>query len=86
MKITPAHDFNDYQVGKRHKLPMINIFTDDAHLNGEVPKAYQGLERFAARKKVVADIEAAGSPARRRRQEDHAALRRPLGASSSSRI
>ena len=60
VKITPAHDFNDYQVGKRNKLPMINIFTDDAHLNGEVPKAYQGLERFAARKKVVADIEAAG--------------------------
>ncbi|HEY7798457.1 MAG TPA: valine--tRNA ligase [Hyphomonadaceae bacterium] len=60
VKITPAHDFNDYQVGKRHKLPMINIFTDDAHLNAEVPEAYRGLERFAARKKVVADIEALG--------------------------
>ncbi|MDP3736159.1 MAG: valine--tRNA ligase [Hyphomonadaceae bacterium] len=60
VKITPAHDFNDYQVGKRHKLPMINILTDDAHLNAEVPEAYRGLERFAARKKVVADIEAAG--------------------------
>src|SRR5262245_26291692 len=60
VKITPAHDFNDYQVGKRHKLPMINIFTDDAHINAEAPKAYEGLERFAARKKVVADIEAQG--------------------------
>jgi valyl-tRNA synthetase len=60
VKITPAHDFNDYQVGKRHKLPMINIFTDDAHLNDEAPQTYRGLERFAARKKVVADIEATG--------------------------
>jgi valyl-tRNA synthetase len=60
VKITPAHDFNDYQVGKRHKLPMINILTDDAHLNAEVPLAYRGLERFVARKKVVADIEALG--------------------------
>ncbi len=60
VKITPAHDFNDYQVGKRHKLPMINILTDDAHLNAEVPQAYRGLERFAARKKVIADIEALG--------------------------
>jgi valyl-tRNA synthetase len=60
VKITPAHDFNDYQVGKRNKLPMINIFTDDAHINAEAPKAYQGLERFAARKKIVADIEALG--------------------------
>ena len=60
VKITPAHDFNDYQVGKRHKLPMINILTDDAHLNAETPEAYRGLERFAARKKVVADIELLG--------------------------
>ncbi len=60
VKITPAHDFNDYQVGKRHKLPMINILTDEANLNAEVPQAYRGLERFAARKKVIADIEALG--------------------------
>ncbi len=60
VKITPAHDFNDYQVGKRHKLEMINIFTDDARLNEATPKAYQGLERFAARKKIVADMETAG--------------------------
>ena len=60
VKITPAHDFNDYQVGKRNGLEMINIFTDTAYLNENVPEKYQGLERFAARKQVVADIEAEG--------------------------
>ncbi|MDF1795842.1 MAG: valine--tRNA ligase [Coxiellaceae bacterium] len=60
VKITPAHDFNDYEVGKRHQLPLINIMTIDAHLNDEVPEDYRGLERFAARKKVVADLEALG--------------------------
>ncbi|WP_087018826.1 valine--tRNA ligase [Thaumasiovibrio subtropicus] len=77
VKITPAHDFNDYEVGKRHSLPMINIFTFDANVrdaaevfntNGEptdaystaLPDAYQGLERFAARKAVVAEFEALG--------------------------
>lgn len=53
VKITPAHDFNDYEVGKRHNLPLINILTKDAHLNDQVPTNYQGLERFAAREKVV---------------------------------
>ena len=56
VKITPAHDFNDYEIGKRHHLPMHNIMTLDAHLNNEVPEAYQGLERFDARKKIVADL------------------------------
>ena len=60
VKITPAHDFNDYDMGKRHDLPMINILTDEAKLNGNVPEAYQGLERFAARKQIVADMEAQG--------------------------
>jgi len=60
VKITPAHDFNDYAVGERHQLPMINIFTADAHLNDAVPAAYRGLDRFVARKKVVADLEARG--------------------------
>lgn len=60
VKITPAHDFNDYEVGKRHQLPLINILTPDAHLNSDVPQAYQGLERFAARKRIVADLEAQG--------------------------
>lgn len=58
VKITPAHDFNDYELGKRHNLPLINIFDASAHLNDAVPSAYQGLERFAARKKIVADLEA----------------------------
>ena len=60
VKITPAHDFNDYEIGKRHSLPTINIFTADAALNDEVPAQYRGLDRFEARKRVVADLEAAG--------------------------
>jgi valyl-tRNA synthetase len=60
VKITPAHDFNDYQVGKRAGLPMINIFTDTAYLNDAAPEKYRGHERFVARKMVVADIEAEG--------------------------
>ena len=59
VKITPAHDFNDYATGKRHNLPLINIFTPDAKLNTATPKNYQGLDRFVARKKIVADLEAA---------------------------
>lgn len=57
VKITPAHDFNDYAVGKRHQLEPINIFTPTAHINENGPAAYQGLERFAARKQIVADLE-----------------------------
>jgi valyl-tRNA synthetase len=60
VKITPAHDFNDYQMGQRHQLPMINIFTIDACVNDNAPEAYRGLDRFAARKKVVADLESQG--------------------------
>jgi len=60
VKITPAHDFNDYAIGQRHNLTPINIFTPDAHLNENAPAAFQGLERFAARKKILADLEAAG--------------------------
>ena len=60
VKITPAHDFNDYEVGKRHNLPMINIMTPDASINENAPAAYRGMDRFDARKKVVADIEALG--------------------------
>ena len=58
MKITPAHDFNDFEVGKRHKLELINIFTAIAELNDAVPEKYRGKDRFAARKLVVADMEA----------------------------
>ncbi|MDH5778815.1 MAG: valine--tRNA ligase, partial [Gammaproteobacteria bacterium] len=60
VKITPAHDFNDYEMGKRHKLPMINIFTVDACINDEGPEAYRGLDRYDARKKILADLEAEG--------------------------
>lgn len=59
VKVTPAHDFNDYQVGIRHNLPVIEIFTLDAHLNSQVPKAYSGLSREDARKKIVDDLQAA---------------------------
>ncbi|NDV90326.1 valine--tRNA ligase [Alteromonas sp. 345S023] len=61
VKITPAHDFNDYDMGKRHDLPMINILTDDAKINDEAPQEYRGLDRFDARKQIVADLEAQGS-------------------------
>ena len=60
VKITPAHDFNDFEVGKRQNLPQINILNPDGTLNNEVPEAYRGMDRFEARKKVVADIEALG--------------------------
>jgi len=60
VKITPAHDFNDYQVGKRNNLPMINIFTEEAKINENAPAEYRGLDRFEARKKVVAAFEELG--------------------------
>ncbi|PWN57095.1 valine--tRNA ligase [Abyssibacter profundi] len=60
VKITPAHDFNDYAMGQRHDLPLRNIFDDDACINDEAPAAYRGLPRFEARKRIVADLEAAG--------------------------
>ncbi len=60
VKITPAHDFNDFEVGRRHKLPLINILTPEAALNDSVPANYRGLDRFAARKQIAADLEALG--------------------------
>ncbi|WP_045728435.1 valine--tRNA ligase [Xanthomonas sp. GPE 39] len=57
VKVTPAHDFNDYQVGVRHGLPMINIFTTTATLNDSVPDKYRSLDRYDARKAVLADLE-----------------------------
>lgn len=60
VKVTPAHDFNDYAVGQRHKLPMRTIFTLDAKTNDQVPQAYQNLDRFEARKKAVAALQAQG--------------------------
>ncbi|MFQ3220086.1 MAG: valyl-tRNA synthetase [Paraglaciecola sp.] len=60
VKITPAHDFNDYEMGKRHNLEIINILTDDAKINDTAPQKYRGLDRFVARKDIVADLDALG--------------------------
>ena len=60
VKITPAHDFNDYAVGQRNKLPMISVLTLDARINENAPAVYQGMDRFAARKQIVADLDAIG--------------------------
>lgn len=60
VKITPAHDFNDYEMGQRHNLALISIFDDDANINQQAPEAYRGMERFAAREKIVADLDALG--------------------------
>ena len=60
VKITPAHDFNDFEVGRRNGLEMINIFDRDARLNETVPKIYQGMDRFEARKKIIADMSSLG--------------------------
>ena len=58
VKITPAHDFNDYEIGRRHNLPMINIFTPTATINDVAPEKYRGLDRYVARKQVLADLAA----------------------------
>jgi valyl-tRNA synthetase len=60
VKITPAHDFNDWAVGQRHQLPALEIFNLDATVNDNAPAKYRGLDRYAARKAVLADLQAAG--------------------------
>ena len=60
VKITPAHDFNDYQVGQRHEMEIINLFTPSAHMNANAPKQYQGMERHAAREQIIKDLQAQG--------------------------
>ena len=60
VKITPAHDFNDYEMGQRHNLPLNNIFNDDAEINNTAPEKYQGMDRFDARKQIVEDLDALG--------------------------
>jgi len=60
VKITPAHDFNDFEVGRRHDLEMINILDAEARINENAPEAYRGLDRFEARQRIVADMEAQG--------------------------
>ena len=60
VKITPAHDFNDYAMGERHQLPMINVLTADAKINDEAPERFRGLDRFDARAQIIAELEASG--------------------------
>ena len=60
VKITPAHDFNDYEIGKRHQLEMLNILNDDGTLNDQCPSNYQNLDRFVARKQMIKELEAQG--------------------------
>ncbi|MDO6387414.1 valine--tRNA ligase [Uliginosibacterium sp. 31-12] len=60
VKVTPAHDFNDYAVGQRHHLPMISVLSLDAKINDNAPAKYHGLDRFEARKQIVADFETLG--------------------------
>jgi valyl-tRNA synthetase len=60
VKITPAHDFNDYAVGQRHNTPQISIFTLDAKINDNAPAKYRGMDRYDARKQIVADLDALG--------------------------
>ena len=60
VKVTPAHDFNDYAVGQRHGLPLVNIFTADAKINDNAPEKYRGLDRYDARKAVLTDLDALG--------------------------
>ncbi len=75
VKITPAHDFNDFEVAKRHNLPMINIFTADIHLNDNVPEQFKGLEAEDARAQILAEMERLGLLDR---AEDHR-LQQPFG-------
>src|SRR5690606_10239796 len=60
VKVTPAHDFNDYAVGQRHQLELISILTLDARISDEAPETYRGMDRFDARKQIVADLESQG--------------------------
>ncbi len=60
VKITPAHDFNDYEIGIRHGLPQINVLTDDARINDQMPEKYRGLDRFEARALIVDDLKTLG--------------------------
>jgi valyl-tRNA synthetase len=76
VKITPAHDFNDFEVGRRHKLEAISIFDKFARLNDNAPEKYRGLDRFEARKRIVADMEALGCSTRSSRTPTRALRRR----------
>ena len=77
VKITPAHDFNDYQVGLRHNLEPLSMLTLDAKINDLAPAEYQGLDRYDARKKIIADLEAQGLLVRNQAAQADGAARRP---------
>lgn len=82
VKITPAHDFNDYEMGKRHQLAVINVLNDDASINDDAPEAYRGMDRFEARKKIVEDLKEAGLL----EKVDHHKLMIPRGDRSNAVI
>ena len=82
VKITPAHDFNDWQVGTRHEMEIINLLTPDAHMNENAPKAYQGMDRFEAREQIVKDLQDEGLMIRIEKHK----LKRPRGDRSGSVI
>lgn len=82
VKITPAHDFNDFEMGKRHNLPVINILTKEGKIHSNAPTAYQGLDRFEARKQIIQDLTQAGLLVR---TEPHV-LKVPRGEKSHSII
>ena len=60
VKITPAHDFNDFEVGRRHNLAMLNVLTKTARMNDNVPEKYRGMDRYECRKAIVKDLEEQG--------------------------
>jgi len=82
VKITPAHDFNDYEVGQRVDIEMINLFNDDASMNDNAPERYRGMDRFEARKAIIADLEHHGFL---EKIEPHQ-LKRPYGDRSGAVI
>ncbi len=82
VKITPAHDFNDYQVGQRHDIEIINLFNDDASMNDNAPERYRGMDRFEARRAIIVDLEKEGFL---EKIEDHV-LQRPYGDRSGTVI
>ena len=79
VKITPAHDFNDFEVGRRHDLAIVNVFDAEARINENAPEAYRGLDRMEARKRVLADLEAQDLIERGGAARPHRAPRRPFG-------
>ena len=82
VKITPGHDFNDHEVGRRHDLEVINILNDDATLNHEVPEKYRDLDRYDARKQVIEDLEALGLVEKIERSQNGSTKGRKIRCSS----